>query len=384
MIIVLNILLILPLILGVLCLLQPYINDQTSLINTPIAVKTGVIDINSNGEFAAYATAGGAGNVTHPWIIENYVIEASGQAKRGIEIHATTAYFIIRNCTITNTDSSYYGMYIESAQNGLVTNCTVKSCGDYDIVIEDGININVTNNKIGDNTGYIGILLQDSSTCNIINNTITKCYDGIQLFSQYSCSNNLIYNNTLKENFNAGIRTRILSMGYICSFNNFSSNTAILNKIGYQLSDAYNCTLLNNYAENSTFEGIKLDNAHNSSVLLNILINNGNGIQIYYTNTSVISNNVVCNSTNYGIELDNSYHNLITFNTLQCNTEGCISTDNSNVYNTIENNDCITDGCDGTGGNGGIPGFAWLLSFLTLSLTFVLIHIRKQKILYCC
>lgn len=184
-----------PLIFGLVSAMQAPISEQNDLGNVPLTAKIAVIYINSNGDFAAYAT-GGSGNATHPWIIENNVTDAGGLVLHGIAIFGTTAYFILRNCTITNTDSGYNGIYIESARNGVVTNCTVADCNFIGITIEDGININVTNCVSRDNSGA-GIYIQDCENCSVINNTVKNCIYGIDLYSQGSCSNNLIFNNTL-------------------------------------------------------------------------------------------------------------------------------------------------------------------------------------------
>ena len=67
----------------------------------PLSIKAANIFIDGNAELAANATTGN-GSAGNPYIIENYVINATGLGADGILIQNTTAHFILRNCTITD------------------------------------------------------------------------------------------------------------------------------------------------------------------------------------------------------------------------------------------------------------------------------------------
>ena len=69
-------------------------------------------NITSNADFSLYSNGSGNGAKDTPWIIENYMIDGSGTGKHGILIANTTDYFILRNCSITNVDGSYEGLYL--------------------------------------------------------------------------------------------------------------------------------------------------------------------------------------------------------------------------------------------------------------------------------
>ena len=75
------------------------------------------IHISSDSNFSLY-DSGGNGQFETPWIIENYIINGSGYATHGIHIQNTDAHFILRNCTVTNTDPGNRGILLEN-----VTNC---------------------------------------------------------------------------------------------------------------------------------------------------------------------------------------------------------------------------------------------------------------------
>ncbi|MCJ7720053.1 MAG: hypothetical protein MUO36_01130, partial [Candidatus Hadarchaeum sp.] len=64
--------------------------------------------INGNGDFTSAngVNGGGDGSAGSPWIIENWVIDASGA--NGIDIQNTTAYFVVRNCLVENGWASEY------------------------------------------------------------------------------------------------------------------------------------------------------------------------------------------------------------------------------------------------------------------------------------
>ncbi|NVM54013.1 MAG: hypothetical protein HWN66_09965, partial [Candidatus Helarchaeota archaeon] len=57
------------------------------------------LSIYGNTELNATASAGN-GSLGNPYILENYVINASGLPASGITIENTNAYFILRNCTV--------------------------------------------------------------------------------------------------------------------------------------------------------------------------------------------------------------------------------------------------------------------------------------------
>jgi predicted TIM-barrel fold metal-dependent hydrolase len=82
----------------------------------------GPILIQNDYQFtAANGVVSGSGTVSDPYIIENWVIDASGS--NGIDIQNTTTYFIVRNCLIRNSPmSTHGGIRVNNAANGIVEN----------------------------------------------------------------------------------------------------------------------------------------------------------------------------------------------------------------------------------------------------------------------
>jgi predicted TIM-barrel fold metal-dependent hydrolase len=85
----------------------------------------GPILIQNDYQFtAANGVVSGSGTVSDPYIIENWVIDASGA--NGIDIQNTAAYFVVRNCLIENSAASTHGgIRINNAANGTVENNVV-------------------------------------------------------------------------------------------------------------------------------------------------------------------------------------------------------------------------------------------------------------------
>ena len=86
--------------------------------DTPIAIY-------GNAALNATASAGN-GTAGDPYIIENYVINAS--SAHGINISNTDPYFILRNCTVTGVPGyMYYGIYLDNVLNAQILNNTLQT-----------------------------------------------------------------------------------------------------------------------------------------------------------------------------------------------------------------------------------------------------------------
>jgi parallel beta-helix repeat protein len=184
---------------------------------------------------------GGSGTGDDPYIIENWVINASSTT--GILIMNTTAYFVIRNCLVENGGVTYYGIFLDNVINGKIENNTIK------------------NNSTG-------IFLASSDNTIIENNLVdNSSNNGIWL---YYSDNNHIENNLVDNSSNNGI--------YLY----YSDNTIIEN----------------NTAENNLGYGIVLDYLSNNLVIYNTVRNNGYGIFLYSSENNLIYyNNIINNPT---------------------------------------------------------------------------------------
>jgi parallel beta-helix repeat protein len=289
---------------------------------------------------------GGSGTENDPYIIENWVINAS--SAHGIQISNTTAYFVVRDCVVENGGYSYHGIYLDNVVNGKIENCTCSN-NAIGIRLYNSSNNTLTNNTCFHNRFY-GIALYYSNNSLISNNTYSNNNgDGILLNS--SCNNNLISNNTCSNNYIHGIEltgssnntlsNNTLSNNIVDSHSNgiyihdYSDNNTVFNNTcsnnsanGISLSVSSNNMVTGNTCQGNGWDGIGLDNSSNNTVTSNTCSNNldGCGIDLYSSSNNTVASNT-CTGDNYGIWLDNSsnnniYHNNIVNNATQAYDNG--------------------------------------------------------------
>ncbi|MHA1652226.1 MAG: right-handed parallel beta-helix repeat-containing protein [Candidatus Helarchaeota archaeon] len=353
------------------------------------------IIINGNNELNNTADSG-YGNITHPYIIENRIINASGLGVNGIHIQNTDAYFIIRNCTITNVDEGYAGIKLEQVVNGMISNNTINNtdhgirlfhsekniiesnsisnANSFGIYLEFAHNNTLEDNEIID-SGY-GIELSNSNFNRIYGNLIINChYDGIEL---YGAVNTKIINNSLSYCKNKGINGQysdsleirnifishnllytgidirnsndILIINATINFTNFHGiylnivDNVVLQNItsnnnykeyGVYISGAENVTLNNVNAENNKF-GIMFGDVKNGTIINGYFKNNTKGIVLENCLSNNISFCIIQNNTE-GIYFYKSDNSLITSNLIAHNAQYGIDL-YSSIFNKITYN----------------------------------------------
>jgi len=220
------------------------------------------ITSNDNFVIGQNGVTSGSGTGLDPYIIENWVIEAS--SANGIYIENTTKYFIIRNCLVENGGYSYQGILLHNVVNGKIENNTCRNNG-WGILLNFSSNGNLTNNTC-ENNSYGGIDLFSSSNENLTNNTCeNNAGNGIQLGP--SSNNNILTNNTCGSN----------SYGIYLFFSSndiLTNNTCENNNYGIHLDgDSNNDILTYNTCENNSY-GIYLADSHRCTIFCNYLLNN--------------------------------------------------------------------------------------------------------------
>lgn len=268
--------------------LQVFGNDS---IGTPHAsdvqyfeIADTTVQILSNSAFSLYAS-GGNGSAANPYILENYVINASGMGRHGIYILNTNAHFIIRNCTITNADTGFAGICLANVTNGNLLNNTAAS-NSYGIKISLYSENNIVANNTCDYNVRQGIFMTSSTNNSLEGNTAdhASSYDGIYL---QRASNNTLINNTVNYNGRDGI-----FLNNQCNNNTLINNSAKQNaRHGIVLSLSDNNNLTNNNANNNSQIGIYLGNSNNNNIAWNILYDNLHSIRDINGIGNVIENN---------------------------------------------------------------------------------------------
>jgi len=219
----------------------------------------------------------GSGSYADPYIIEDLNVDGMDQSSC-IQIFDSTAYVIIRNCSVYN------------AMNGVAINHA-------GIRIYNSQNIEIRNNTCSNNQGYGIIIEMNSENC-----TIIDCFasendlSGIGVFDQ--CNYLLINNNSLKKNEYAGIRLQ--SGTYI----NISDNVANDNDdFGIILYNARNCTVTRNTASND-----ELINEQSTGIYLS-------GSSPNYGNN--LTYNMVYDNVQSGIGMSSVYNCLVAYNIIE-------------------------------------------------------------------
>ena len=266
-------------------------------------------------EASLYPWCTGTGTWNDPYVIENVIINGLDLGSC-IEIRNSLAFFIIRNCTLYNSNQGTY-------PNG--------NAGINLVNVENG---NLIDNDCSNNLGE-GIRFWNCTYNNLSNNKVNyNTKSGIHLW--YSDHNNLSRNKAINNNA-VGIRLMTSHS------NTLSRNSASLNSNGFEISSSDNNLLLNNTVIYSSWDGIYVYDSVENNLLKNNFSNNVRfGVQLSFSNENNLSLNFVSNNNDYGIYLGHSDTSLIIDNTIKSNFGGiCL---NSSLNNKIYNNSFISNG----------------------------------------
>jgi len=214
---------------------------------------------------ATYDWCSGSGTWSDPYIIENVTINGQNSGS-GIFIRESSVYFIIRNCTLSNSGNNLptldSGINIQNTRNGFLINNSIITNNGFGIVLEDANNFSVLDNRI-------------------INNDRSGVFMDTQ-YDNVNSNDNLIENNTIPSNNEYGI--------YIDATWN-PSITEIKNNI-----------IRNNIINFNDLDGIRSIDAESNSIIKNEIFNNTeDGIHIRDDNSLIIGNTIF-NNTEFGIE----------------------------------------------------------------------------------
>lgn len=363
----------------------------------------------------------GNGSENNPYIIENITINGQGSGKCIEIINSEDVFFIIRNCTLSNSGTikdSDAAIKLRYVNNGKLVNNNV-SFNPYGILLQYSENINISKNSISDNFN-LGLELMGSDHNNISYNNFSNNNNSIYFdTADYNTiSNNIInYNlnyglhlyigrfntilkNKIHNNTNSGIYLDYLSKGNIITQNKIYNNQYY----GIETSNSDYYYTSSEISENNitnNLSGVFLIKTYLIKLVENnISYNRINGICIHDSLDINITNNLVSHNEENGIYLESANNNYISHNDILYNFIGLnfFQSDDNDViennvsYNTLAKQESNCDGNYFKGNIGiedtpnpsnGIP-FYIIVTLLIISLTIIIsigIVVFRRKLL---
>ncbi|MHA1309588.1 MAG: right-handed parallel beta-helix repeat-containing protein [Candidatus Helarchaeota archaeon] len=220
----------------------------------------------------------GKGTQEDPYIVENLIIDGNSK-KDGILIKNTDIWFILHECS-------------------------VRSCKNFGISLENVKNCIIIKNRIVLNSGT-GLILRNSSKIQVDNNYFLNNLIGIKISNS---DLNEIKANEINTNSQSGI---VIESSLN---NNLVDNLYSYNGIGIDIKQSNNCIIKGCEIKLNKKIGLRLIDCSENEIIENMIIKNGTGIEIINSNVNQIHKNQIKFNQNDGIALFNSYENLIEMN----------------------------------------------------------------------
>jgi len=256
-----------------------------------------------------------------PWLLHTY----PGVKNLNTGMAYTSIQDAIDNASQNDTICVYNGTYYE---NIVVNKSLVLQGLNKDSVVIDG---NKNNEVINITSSYVTI-----RNFTIQNSSNTTC--GIRIRS----NQNIISNNTIKNNYDGLYIGYFVNSSYITFDNNIIQNNIILNNSmdGIQ-TGGNNNSIIGNIISNNSYYGIEDDDGYQSNISENIINGNDRGILLSTKNASIVASNNICDSQ-MGIQISLSSNTSISSNNIFNNTQYglyfSISPNNIIIKNNITNN----------------------------------------------
>lgn len=258
---------------------------------------------------------GGNGTFNSPYIIENITIDSQGNGDC-IEIYNSNVTFIIRNCTLYNTNPTFEGINVGielvNVNNGHLINNTLYN-NSIGISLIDSYSNSIMENKAYNNSEGIHLYRSgfNNITDNILsyNNLINTYFDNIGLFLKYGEYNTISRNQVYKNN-GGGIGVQLGNNNKV-SENNINSNEYI----GLGISHGENNTIFKNQVIRNKYHGIvdwgQFNNISENDVIANefrgIWVLASGGWYNYTSHSYIIKNNILDNGYGIDINTNNSF-----------------------------------------------------------------------------
>ncbi|MFX1283969.1 MAG: lectin-like protein [Promethearchaeota archaeon] len=188
--------------------------------------------IDDNNDFPNFSSSGD-GTLNKPYKIENHYFVSNHTNL--IEIHNTTAYFVIQNSFFDSLEGSYDAIYLKNVTNGWIQNNELTN-GYYGIQVELSESILIERNFIFN--GVVGMTIQLSVSnhikCNMIYNNIDY---GIKIDT--SSENNIVEWNIILNNNQTGHQAYDKGIANVFRYNYWNDWTSPDDDIDGFVDDPY-------------------------------------------------------------------------------------------------------------------------------------------------
>jgi parallel beta-helix repeat protein len=290
-----------------------------------------------DGEFTnASGVTRGSGTESDPYIIEGWDIQGPRGVTR-IDIQDTNAHFVIRNCSLRDSEASSGGSGIALLRcfNGTIEHCTCFN-NDEGIIARQSTGIAIHDCHCYNNSR--GISVSGSELCLVTSNT---CSDGNQygIYIENLSGNNTVIGNDCTNNSGTGISMASCwnnsVAGNICNqdghgfeFNGAHNNCLIGNSCNFNIEEGFclfssdNNTFEGNNCSDNTLSGVRFVNSNNNTLIRTEIHSNG------YCGILLESN------LPYGLSRDN----LVIYNNILDNAQWGIVVSSASEFNRIWNN----------------------------------------------
>lgn len=250
---------------------------------------------------------GREGSASSPYIIENYIIDAT--SSHGISIQNITKNLIIRECDIQDGfDNGKFGIYLSNSSNILIHDNHFTS-NYYAVMLFKSTIINITNNVIS----QAGIYFNDSNECSLSYNEFNRANSATGGVWLQNSDNNLIQFNEIKDlEYRKGIC--LFDSHYNILNANKISNIYMEHAIDIRRSHS-NIITSNQINKSVWISAIYLHESQKAHIENNYIYENGGmGILLYYSDFFNITGNIIRFNLDSGICVDHTMESSLTFN----------------------------------------------------------------------
>ncbi|MBN1800149.1 MAG: right-handed parallel beta-helix repeat-containing protein, partial [Candidatus Lokiarchaeota archaeon] len=307
-----------------------------------------IIDDTGTNNWAYYKSLAvpwlsGEGSSEQPYIIENVTINGDN-AGSCIEIVNSIAHFVVRNCTLINSDygnSNEYnaGIRLKNVTNAQIVGNNCSNNNGAGIALYNSDYCSVTGNTLTDNR--VGISFRNTNGILLSSNKMINC----GLFTDWNPGDSSSIDTTNEVNgkplyyyvdeiglgpsdFDNAGQVILINCEY-CTVSGLSLSKASIGII--VVSGSHNTIFNNSVFENSY--GVYFLSSDNNTIQENNVSSNRYGIYMRYScNDNDISGNIISFNELYGIQLEyGPGENIISGNTINNNVDGI------HLYSSYEN-----------------------------------------------